>query len=230
MKKHIVLTALLAILLSAGAVNAALRDKGGDNMAVGAYLGSGFSFVAGEGYEETSLWDRSDRTGKYSGEGGLYFNYYFTPIVGLEVGIGFMSNGIRFQGDNVTERVRIIHMELPVLAKFDIHNFRLAAGLAFWFALSGETKLEGGNTTTTTDWEDDEWAYVHRVNFGPKLYAGYAIPVGPLFLVPSLSFRVHLVNDMNRKEIDEDYPLVDEDALDFRFINLHFNFAVEYTF
>lgn len=231
MHKQLFYLILLGSILTTSVVLGAVRDKGGDNMALGAYTGGGMSFVAGNGYEQyNDNLGYYDQKPKFSGEGGAYFDYYFRPAVGIETGMGFIGKGIRFVDGDDYNLSRIVYFEVPVLAKLDIFNFRMAAGLAFWFAVSGKTEYKNGPTTTTTDWEEYQWDWVHRVNLGPKVYMGYAIPVGPVFLVPHVTFRMHLINDLNRDEVLKDFSMANEDELKMRFITVNFDLAVEYTF
>ncbi len=211
MKKILVAAALLASLLVATTVSAQATTK----MAVGGYLGAGFSFAAGDGPENYVGADRDDRTGKFSGAIGAYFDYYFIPMLGIEAGLGFISQGVHWKDDDVFMKVRHFYMELPVMAKLNIKNFHVAAGLAFWFALSGKTSFDIGIADDEDTWSGDDWDYFHRVNLGFKFQAGYAIPVGPIAIVPGLQWNIHLVNDLNRPEIDDDVP-GDIDNSDYR--------------
>jgi hypothetical protein len=128
---------LIALLLLGIVSRPAASGEAGD-MAVGAYLGHGFSFAAGPGPEETSGIDRDDRLPKFSGAFGFYFRYALLDMLSLESGFGFHSHGVRWEIQDGTFKMRHFYMEIPMMARLDIQNFRIGAGLALWFALAGK--------------------------------------------------------------------------------------------
>ncbi|MBN2802084.1 MAG: PorT family protein [Deltaproteobacteria bacterium] len=224
MKKINVL--LLALIISL--VSTVSFAQTNTRFAVGGYLGAGFSFAAGDGPERVYVQDRNDRSGKFSGAIGGYFDINFTRLVALELGLGFDSQGVRWtHGDNMT-KVRVFYMELPVMVKFNIKHFQIGAGLQLSFALSGKDTVKTPNVTTESTWDGNDWDYFHRVNIGPKFQFGYAIPVGPIAIVPSISWSLHMVNDINRNAIEDDWPVINTDNYKMRFNNLLFNVAVEF--
>ncbi len=223
---------IIMLALTICAVSSQAFAQSRTKMAVGGYLGAGASFVAGDGAELINIIPRENRTGKFSGAFGVYFDYYFIPSVALEVGLGFNSQGIHWKNNDGEFKIRHFYMELPVMVKFNIKHFQIGVGLGLWFALSGKNTFKNYNNDTTTKhtWHDNDWDYLHRVNIGPKLQFGYAIPVGPVSLVPSISWSMHLVNDLNRDHYQDDYPNVNVDRYRARYNNLMFNFAVEFGF
>ena len=200
----------------------------GNRMVVGGYFSSGFSFVAGDGYEDLSGWPRGDRKAKWAGDGGAYFDFFFTDLIGIEAGLGFRNKGIRFRDGDVGEKSSIVYMEIPVMAKLTFKGFQAALGLAFLVGLSGKTTTWNEDVDVKDRWDGDDWQYFHRVNLGPKLVVGYAIPVGPIYIVPGMSWSMHFINDLNNDEI-EDLPLVPDDPeYRMRAVNLMFRVAVEW--
>ena len=221
---------LLVSFLSSSAV-AYEGEHGDKKMVVGGNLSLGFAMVAGDGYEEiynTPIIDsdinRDNRTAKFSIGGDAYFDFYFTPMLGVEAGIGFLTKGIRFADGSWTHKTALTYMEIPVCFKVDYRHFQGTVGLALFVALSGYTKTTYDNEEEKTKWGDDEWEYVHRANLGPKMSFSYAIPVGPVFVVPGVSWSMHLINDLNNDEIPGDA------AHNMRANNLMFNVGAEWGF
>jgi hypothetical protein len=202
---------------------------------VGAYGGGGLSFVSGNGYETMISLIEQDHQLKFSAAGGAYADYFFNKTFGLEMGAGVVGNGIRFTDGEADYALRIRYLEFPVLVKARISYFRLAVGLAVWVGVSGESEYYEGSRDITK-WNDDDWQNFHRVNVGPLVMAGMAIPAGPLSVVPSVTFRAHLINDINSDALMDDdefigmHPTVNEDELKMRFFSVHLNCAVEYSF
>ncbi len=225
------------MLIFSSKTNAYTGEHVDKNKVVGGYLSSGFAFVAGEGYED--LWNsiiinRNDRTAKFATGGGAYFDYYFTSMFGIEAGLEFLTKGIRFSDDDIRLKESLVYMGIPVCFKIDYRHFQAAVGLELFVALSGQTTVKDTDldSVTKTKWNDrDRWQYVHRVNFGPKIVLGYAVPVGPIYIVPSMSWSIHLINDLNNDEIHRDNPLIpDDEKLNMRANNLMFNVGVEWGF
>jgi hypothetical protein len=223
-----IITAILFILfvLTAASVAAQIDKK----MAVGAYFGAGFSFAAGDGPENVYLLKRDNRSGKFSGAFGAYFDFNFTPAVALETGMGFDSQGVRWTDNDDYFKVRHFYMEIPVMVRMNVSHFVIGAGIQFSFALSGKDKADNGIVSSEEKWDDNDWKYFHRVNIGPKLLLGYAISLGLVTLVPSISWSIHLVNDINSKKIEDDLPGIDRDQYKSRYNNLLFNIAAEFGF
>lgn len=196
-------------------------------MVVGGYYANGFALMGGDGYEDMSLeWQRSDRTAKFSIGGGAYFDFFFTQYFGVEAGMGFLNKGIRFKEDNVRLKYSFVYMEIPIMAKLDYKHIQVSLGFAFSVALTGRTFAKIGNSSSKENWSGGDWDYYHRVNIGPKIAAGYAIPVGPIFIVPGMSWTMNLVNDINNKRIEDDTGLNTDYRA--RANNLMFTVAVEW--
>lgn len=238
-RKLFILIAMLISFISASAF-AYEGEHTEKRMVVGGSLNLGFAMTAGRGYEELSRdasfgalsVDRNDRTAKFSVGANAYFDFYFTPMFAVNTGFGFLSKGIRFSQGNVKLRENIAYMEIPLCIKLDYRHFQAAAGFALFIALSGKTTVKDDSEKHKYDWtEDNRWQYYHRANFGPKLTFSYAIPAGPLFVVPGISWSIHLINDLDDDEIHNDNPLLSDDKkYKMRANNLMFNVGVEWGF
>jgi hypothetical protein len=197
-------------------------------MVLGGYYNNGLALVAGDGYEDLMNRDRDYRTPKFSVGGGAYFDFYFNRFLAIEGGLGFLSKGVRYSRNDISTKTSVVYMEMPVMAKINFKGFQAAVGFALFVALSGRTVTKDDDDKTTSRWNDDEWDYYHRANIGPKIVLGYAIPVGPVFIVPGMSWMIHLINDLDSDEIkDELYPLSNRD-FQARATNLMFFAAVEW--
>ena len=95
-------------------------------------------------------------------------------------------------------------------------------------ALSGKTSAEGNGVSVDDKWSGDDWDYFHRLNLALKLSAGYGIPIGPIVLVPGRAYGIHLINDIDRKEFEDDNPTIDTDDLKSRYNALIITCAVEF--
>jgi hypothetical protein len=232
MKKMMQLVVMVSMLISANAAFAQAEDFMDDSqteqlaptseqavpagapankLTLGGRLGAGFSFTA-------QSEDRPDsQTAKFSGAMAAYIKIGLTETLGLETGLGFQSQGSRFKNspfpgmDDVVTKDRVLYMEIPVMLNINVNNFQIGAGLALVFALSGKTSVDGVGASR------ENWDGFRRVNIGPKFSFGYKIPVGPVAIVPSVSWFIHLVNDL---DTDMD--------VSSRYNNLLFNVAVEF--
>ncbi len=216
------------LLVLSGALPTVALETGHatENKVVGGYLSLGIGMAAGDGIEElTPFVGRGDRTAKFVVGGLAYFDYYFTAMIGIEGGFGFLTKGVRHTVGDAILKNRVVYMELPVSFKLDFRHFQFTAGVALSIALSGLTSTADNDVVELTRWSNDEWDIFHRVNFGPRLTFSYAIPVGPIFIVPGMSWMIHLINDFNNNEID-----IPNEELRSRFMNLMFNAGVEWGF
>ena len=225
---------LLVSFLSSSAL-AYEGEHGEKNMVVGGNLSLGFAMAAGDGYEEIndapiigSNINRDNRTAKFATGGDVYFDFYFTPMFAVEAGFGFSTTGIRFSDGSWTHKVAMTQMQIPICFKVDFHHFQGAVGLALFVSLSAYTKDTVDNEEQKTRWEDEQWQYVHRANLGPKLSFSYAIPVGPVFIVPGISWFMHLINDIDNDEVNNDYNL--DGVHNMRANTLMFNIGAEWAF
>ena len=188
MKKLFVFVVAAAMsVMSAGAlaqdVAVDTGDMGGqpDNiMAVGAYLGMGMSLAVGS---DTDAFDP-----KFAGGFGAYFDFYIMPMLALTGGMDFQNKGYRFDnGGDI--RVSYFYLDIPLGAKLNINNFRAALMVSLNFALAGKYKSD--------EYESDveDWDNFRRFNLSPKIALGYGIPIGPITIVPGISWSMHLLKD-----------------------------------
>ena len=209
-------------------------------MYVGGFFSMGFATMIAHGYEGFSFTGnepyRDDKKISFAFGGGGYFIYYFTDMVGIQTGLGFLSTGVRYKwsegGDTLKERIRLAYMEIPVLARLNIQGFQLGLGIALWVALSAKTTEETPDEKFTSKWvKSDEWEAYHRVNMGPWFNFGYAIEVGPVEIVPSLTWMIHLINDINNNATDISNTNFDgESGYRMRAMNIMINCGVQYGF
>jgi hypothetical protein len=180
---------------------------------VGAYMGMGMAH---------SIGDNGDAKPRFAGEGGAYFSWYFMEILAAEGGISFVGKGARIDeevaGVEIKARTKITYLEVPLGLKLNIKNFRAGVYVAIEGAIAGKTKVKEPDEDSDT-WSGHDWDNTRRFNIAPKITLGYAIPVGPIAIVPGLSWSMHLLND---------YDGPGDDAV--RAMNLMFTAAVEFGF
>lgn len=247
-KRFLMAAAALTVFLQVGGASAqgAASDAGFKRFVVGGSFGFGMGLVAGD-YEDLiaaregadGMQDYTDTKPKFSFSFNAYFDFYFSPMFAIEAGIGFLGKGGKAEIDvdtgwysfDATMWDRMTYMEIPIAFKLNIHNFQASIGIGMWIALSGETKAEDGDNSQTHEWNDDDWDWVHRFNIGPRIFLGYAIPVGPVSIVPGITWMMHLINDVDTDEIEDDVPgFPDADDIQVRAMNIMFNVGVEFGF
>lgn len=224
MKKLTLVVAVLAVTLFAVNASAQEVSVGTDapgsykKFVVGGYMGLGMATFVG---------DVDDAKMRFAGEGEAYFDFYLMPILALEAGLGFVGTGYRlldkdFDPD-LKVRYSLINMEIPLGAKLNIHNFQISLMMVMYFILSGKIKSEAGSNESEHKLNDDDWDNVRRFNIGPKITFGYAIPIGPVSLVPGVSWMMYLIN------VGKDLPGPMEDD-QYRAMNIMFNIGAEFGF
>lgn len=161
---------------------------------------------------------------RITGGFGLTYEHYFNKVFGIGTGVGILGKGDRegrVLGVKYKTWEKFIVMEIPVGFMFNFSGFRLGAALAFNFALDRKIKLDGDVVTVSHDWDNwDNWDKFRRFNIGPKVMIGYSIPIGPIGLLPSVSWTMDILNNFKNKAIDDDYA--------HRFMNLMFNLGIEF--
>jgi hypothetical protein len=188
---------------------------------VGAFMSMGMALVVGDlklGY---------DQKPRFAGGGGAYFDFYVMEMFAVEAGIGFVGKGFRLKesegGYDYKLWERLINMEIPLGVKLNIHGFQASVALALDIAVSGKTKTKIDNNEDTHTWGDDDWKQCRRFNLGPRVALGYAIPLGPVALVPGLSWSMDVIN-WAKNESADDYHIK------ARGMNLMFNVGAEFGF
>ena len=153
---------------------------------------------------------------RFAGGGGLTYDYYFNKMIGFSTGIGILGKGERYAegGDKIWYKFTV--MEIPVGLMFNFSGFRLGVALAFNFTIAGKMKYDIDGNEGSIKLSDDDWDDIRRVNIAPKVLLGYSIPVGPIGILPSVSWTMDIIN-INKKD---DYTV--------RFLNLMFNLGIEY--
>jgi hypothetical protein len=204
----------------AGAPTAPVAAGGFHPFVVGAFMSMGMAMTVGDlkmGY---------DQKPRFAGGGGAYFDFYLTEMFALEGGVGFIGKGYRLKEEILDEEykawTRIIEMEIPLGVKLNIKGFQASVAIAIDFALSGKTKAKSDNSENTHTWGDDDWDLCRRANLGPRVALGYAIPIGPVALVPGLSWSMDLINQAKGDAADADVKA--------RGMNLMFNVGAEFGF
>ena len=220
---------------------------GGDHkFVVGATFGIGMAMIAGD-YETLlaarhyggNAEDNINAKPKLALAFNLFFDFYITPMMAIEAGVGFIGKGGKAEVDadiigsdsDGTFWDKVTYFEIPIAFKLNIKGFQASLGIGMWIAVKGKTKWEEGGLTVTQEWEDDEWDWVRRFNVGPRVFLGYAIPVGPIYIVPGVTWMMHMINDVDNEEIQDDRPgFPDADEIQVRSMNIMFNVGVEFGF
>ncbi len=199
-------------------------------LVLGAQLGLGFQWSA----RNKDMKDLTDEGSVgFSAGGWLYVNYYLTEMLALHGGLGFVGKGSHYKGEEDVEGQainyhiwhKLTYMEIPLGVKLNIKNIRLTALILLDFALTGKTKYKGEVSGEGIEhkhkWEDDDWDNHRRFNLGLRLGAGYAIPIGPIVLVPGIDWSTHFINEYKGDDMGDAAIL---------YMNFFFNVAVEYGF
>lgn len=221
------------LLLSAQGTAQAQHQDG--TLALGAQIGLGMQWSARnsdlkdsmEGYMAlgTGVDDITNSAG-FSGGGWLFADYYLSNMLALEAGLGFVSKGAHWKtsasvlgfSEDLDVWYKFAYMEIPLGVKLAIRNFRVTALLLLNIALSGKTKFESDGDDQEDDWDDDQWDDWRRFNIGMRLGAGYAIPVGPIVIVPGVDWSTHFINELD----------IDDSDAGLRLMNFFFNVGVEF--
>jgi hypothetical protein len=161
-----------------------------------------------------SIGDNGDAKPRFAGGGSAYFDYYLMEMLAVEGGVGFVGKGSRGSAGGVDYKTSLIYMDITLGAKLNIKGFRAGLFVVPTFGLSG--KVKSGSHSTSFEWDNSHY---RRANLGLKVGLGYAIPVGPIAIVPGLDWSIHLINDYNGPG---------DSAV--RAMNLMFNAAVEFGF
>jgi hypothetical protein len=202
-------------------------ERGYNPFAVGAYLSMGVAHVILNSSGDYGIGDPKPR---FAGGGGAYFDYYLSKLLALDVGVDFIGKGFRSDylaiANNSTptkDRVRVIYLEIPLGAKLNLQGFRAGVSLVLSFAISGKTKRDDADGINDHTWGDHDWDNYRRFNLLPRVTLGYAIPVGPIFIVPGLAWSMEIINSAKGVAAD------DLDAK-YRNWNLMITAGIEYSF
>ncbi len=217
MRKLVV--AMAVVIAALYATDASAQDAGHKKFAVGGYMGLGLTTLVGDDLE---LYGDEEDKPRFSGGGAAYFDFYLMEILGLEAGIGFFGKGGRWDVDD-DPRIKIQVLEIFFGAKLNIKGFQAAVLIALDIGLKIKIKDDDSESS-----DDDYWDYYRRFNLGPKIVLGYAIPVGPISLVPGVSWYIDLINGVNNEEIEDDWGYDPEWKI--RGMTLLFHVGAEFGF
>jgi hypothetical protein len=155
-------------------------------------VGAGAYFGAAWGIGDYDEVDAGGSKPRFAGGGAILGDMYLMDILAVTLGIGLQGQGYILKeeggGGNGDTKVRFIYLDVPIGAKLDFSNLQIGLALAINFAFSGKAK------TDVEQWEID-WKIHKRFNLAPKVTVGYAIPLGPVYLVPSIDFSIQMLNN-----------------------------------
>lgn len=110
---------------------------------------------------------------------GGFIEYSFSPSFAIQPEILYNTKGVKFEQGDVTDKVTMTYMQIPVLLKFNIPtagNFDpfIYAGPSVGILLSAKDKLEG----TDDDYDEDIKDSFKSTDFTAVLGLGAGIPMG----------------------------------------------------
>lgn len=120
----------------------------------------------------------TDLTPLLVGMNEFHFMYFFSRIVGIDIGAGLMGKGLKEEesdGDNDSSwEYRETRLELPVGVAFNFGAFRLGANLVPSYVLIAKSVWEYDGITeeekmTSDDWENSDY---RRFNICSRLTLG----------------------------------------------------------
>jgi hypothetical protein len=207
MKAAIVLIPVICSLPAAAAAQpdeasagpALAVESPGKTHVIGGHFSLGMANAVGEECE-------GDCRVRFAGGGGVYYDLYLSDVFALEIGVGLLGRG--WEADGL--KWKLLFLSVPLGVKLDLQGFRIGVAVALEVGLRART-----------DWEyqdqEDLWEYYDRLNFGPRVSLGYAIPVGPIAIVPGIDWSMHVLSAGHDDRFIEG-P---------RFMNIMFNVGVE---
>ncbi|MBN2804267.1 MAG: hypothetical protein JXR91_14320 [Deltaproteobacteria bacterium] len=208
---------VMIVMLTSFAANAQIEaeaapvDAGGSKIALGGYMALGLATGTGT--------DSDQVDGRFAGGGAAYVDIYFSRLIALDVGLGLLGRGIKISEDDDYIKTYLLNMEIPVGVKFNISGLQIGAGISAFIALKGKTKSDFMGVEATADWDDNSWDVNRRFNLATKLFVGYAIPVGPIAIVPGLEWTFDLLNNLKGDNIGDNK---------WRYTNIMFRVGVEF--
>ena len=147
---------------------------------------------------------------RFTGGGEFAFNLYLSPVVAINLGMVLISKGYRadeiLEEDGfrveVEERMTFLTMELPMGVLLNLSGFRIGIDMVVSYLLHGRAKgkLDGDSYES----DIDNWDQLRRLNIGPRVSLGYAIPAGPVAVVPGAFWEMDFLNvyDLDQELID----------------------------
>ena len=192
------------------------------NMAVGGHLMLGGAGIA-ENYGDSGGFmggsEYEFRARLAAGLGG-FFHYSLTDMIVLTGGLDIIGKGGKASEDGITLKIYTRHMDFPLGVFATIQGIQIGGALVPSITLAGKMKSEEDGITTEQDFTDEMWDNIQRFNLGLRIFGGYAIPVGPVAIVPGLMYQMDLLNATKGDWKDADARM--------RSINLMLTVGVEY--
>ena len=174
----------------------------------------------------------SDYKARFAGGIGFFVNLYLSKRFAFNTGIDFIGKGVKndqnvYYGSTgermtISGKYSLKYLEFPLGILFDINNLHLGINFIPNIALSGKAEIESAGETSSVNWGDSEWKNHRRFNISLRFMAGYAIPVGPISIVPALLWEFELLNS----SIGDSYNTFDMSTRQF---NLMLSLGVTYS-
>ena len=186
----IFITCMIAGLFASAQEPSPIADTGGNTSV---HVLGGHILLGGAGIIEDS--DSEEMRARFAGGFGFNYKFYLKSNMALAAGLDFVGKGGRNKEGDVTQKTYLRCMEFPLGVVFEpIPNLQIGGALVISIALTGKEKEKEGDDSQVHDFNDDDWDNIRRFNLGPRLSAGYAIPVGPVKIVPGLMWELDLIN------------------------------------
>jgi hypothetical protein len=132
---------------------------------------------------------------RFVGGGGATFDWYVAKVFALDLGVGFVGKGHRFELYDY--ELRLTYLEIPLGVKLDLKGVRIGLALALEVALAAEEQdATDGDEDTIYGWAEKDWDEFRRVNFEPIVSLGYAFRVGRIAIVPGASWSMDILDDL----------------------------------
>jgi hypothetical protein len=218
-------TAVVALALAAITHGSPSAAEGYPRFTVGAFFGAGMATSTREspGYNERP---------RFAGSGGAYLDLSLSNLFALGVGMGVVGKGDGTScgscGVDWMGVVRVRYLEIPLGAKLDLHGFRIGLALALDVALTGANRWYDPHADDFVDheWDDFDWKYYRRFNFGPRVTLGYAFHVGHVAIVPGFAWSMDVLDNTRTHDDDLWWGAFGE----WRNMNVMLELALEYGF
>ena len=157
---------------------------------IGALLGGGLGLHAGNYLESTKP--------RFTMGFTLTFDHFLSETFAFSTGLGLVGKGTRYteMPDNTEQKDKILYMEIPIGFKLMISDVVIGAGFSLDLALVGNTVDKDADKTSK--WGDSKWNNYGRANFSGKIFAGYQLEVGPLYLIPGVDWSIQMLNNVKK--------------------------------
>jgi hypothetical protein len=145
-----------------------------------------------------SFYSRSeDPSPRFAGGGGAYVDLRLARAFALDVGIDLIGKGSML-GGYVGYRFQILYLEIPLGVKFIREGLALGIALGIDVGLfNKKTPLDKGGIYEV---ETNNWDAYKRFNLSPRATLGYAIPVGPIAIVPGVAWSIEALSALPKNE------------------------------